>query len=156
MSTLRSLEAKIPPPLVAALVAAAMWGFSRALPTLDLPTAVRRYVAITLALVGVGFSVAGVFSFRRAKTTVNPMKPETASTLVASGIYKVTRNPMYVGLLFVLIAWAVFLSSAWALFWPVFFFIYISRFQIVPEERALDALFGNEYSAYKSRVRRWL
>ncbi len=156
MSTLQSLEAKIPPPLVVALVAAVMWGFSLVLPSLDLPTAVRRYVAIALALVGIGFNVAGVISFHCAKTTVNPMKPETTSTLVSSGIYKVTRNPMYVGLLVVLVAWAVFLSSAWALLWPVFFYIYISRLQIVPEERALDALFGSEYAVYKSKVRRWL
>ena len=156
MSNLQALEAKIPPPLVAAIAAAAMWGFSLFLPTLDLPTAVRRAVAIALALVGIGFSVAGVTSFKRAKTTLNPMQPETASTLVSSGIYKVTRNPMYVGLLVVLVAWAVFLSSAWALLWPVFFFIYISRFQIAPEERALDARFGSDFAAYRSKVRRWL
>ena len=156
MSNLQSLEAKIPPPLVAALAAAAMWGISLVLPSFDLPTAVRRYVAIALALVGVGFSAAGVISFRRAKTTINPMQPETASTLVASGVYKVTRNPMYVGLLVALVAWGVFLSSAWALLCTVFFYVYISRLQIVPEERALDALFGTEYAAYKSKVRRWL
>ena len=156
MSNLQALEAKIPPPLVAAIAAAAMWGFSLFLPTLGLPTAVRRAVAIALALVGIGFSVAGVTSFKRVKTTLNPMQPETASTLVSSGIYKVTRNPMYVGLLVVLVAWAVFLSSAWALFWPVFFFIYISRFQIAPEERALDARFGSDFAAYRSKVRRWL
>ena len=138
MSNMQSLEAKIPPPLVAALVAAAIWGFSLSFPTLELPAAVRLYAAIALALLGGGFSVAGVLSFRRARTTVNPMKPEAASALVSSGIYRVTRNPMYVGLLLVLVAWAVFLSSAWALLWPVFFLVYISRFQIAPEERALE------------------
>jgi protein-S-isoprenylcysteine O-methyltransferase Ste14 len=156
MSTSRSLEAKVPPPLLAAVAAAAMWGFSIVLPTLDLPTGIRRGVATALALLAIGISVAGVSSFRRAKTTINPMQPETASTLVSSGIYRFTRNPMYVGLLILLVAWAVFLSSAWALLWPVLFFFYIGRFQIAPEERALAARFGNQFAAYKAKVRRWL
>ncbi len=84
------------------------------------------------------------------------MKPEAASSLVVTGIYKVTRNPMYVGLSFLLLAWAVFLWSAWALLGPLVFLAYIFRFQIAPEERALATLFGADYSAYKARVRRWL
>jgi protein-S-isoprenylcysteine O-methyltransferase Ste14 len=102
------------------------------------------------------FSLAGIVSFRRARTTVNPMKPEAATSLVSSGIYRITRNPMYVGLLFVLVAWAAGLSSAWSMLEPLAFFLYIGRFQITPEERVLSQLFGAEYSAYKARVRRWL
>ena len=63
---------------------------------------------------------------------------------------------MYVGLLVLLFAWAVFLSSAWALLGPVVFVLYMNRFQIAPEERVLSGMFGTDYSAYKSRVRRWL
>ena len=77
-------------------------------------------------------------------------------TLVTTGIYRFTRNPMYVGLFFVLLAWAVFLSSAWALVGPVAFMQYINRFQIVPEERVLATMFGATYAEYKARVRRWL
>ena len=153
---MKSLELKIPPPAVAALIAAAMWGISLLTPVLDVPLFTRISAAIILVLAGAGFSLAGVISFRRAKTTVNPMKPETATSLVSSGIYSVTRNPMYVGLLLVLIAWATYLSSAWALLGPVGFVLYISRFQIAPEERALSTLFGSEYTAYQSKVRRWL
>ena len=152
----KSLELKIPPPAVAALIAAAMWGISLITPLLDVPLFTRVSAAIVLALTGGGFSLAGVISFRRAKTTVNPMKPETATSLVSSGIYSVTRNPMYVGLLLVLLAWAIYLSSAWALLGPVGFVLYISRFQIAPEERVLSTLFGSEYTAYQSKVRRWL
>jgi protein-S-isoprenylcysteine O-methyltransferase Ste14 len=100
--------------------------------------------------------VAGVLAFRRARTTINPTQPQLTSSLVSSGIYTVTRNPMYVGLLLVLVAWAIVLSSAWALLGPVAYFFYIGRFQIAPEERALATLFGAEYAAYTSRVRRWL
>lgn len=153
---MKSLELKIPPPAVAALIAAAMWGISLITPLLDVPLFTRVSAAIVLALTGGGFSLAGVISFRRAKTTVNPMKPETATSLVSSGIYSVTRNPMYVGLLLVLLAWAIYLSSAWALLGPVGFVLYISRFQIAPEERVLSTLFGSEYTAYQSKVRRWL
>ena len=153
---MKSLELKIPPPAVAALIAVAMWGISLITPLFDVPLFTRVSAAIIFALAGSGFSLAGVISFRLAKTTVNPMKPETATSLVSSGIYSVTRNPMYVGLLLVLLAWAIYLSSAWALLGPVGFVLYISRFQIAPEERVLSTLFGSEYTAYQSKVRRWL
>lgn len=153
---MQKLELKIPPPAVAVLIAAAMWGISLLAPLLEVAMFTRVATAITIALIGGGISLAGIISFRRAKTTINPMKPETTSSLVCSGIYRVTRNPMYLGLLFVLVAWAVFLSSPWALLGPVAFVLYINCFQIVPEERALSALFGTDYSAYQARVRRWL
>lgn len=153
---MQALELKIPPPAVAVLLAGAMWGISLVAPLLEVPAFIRVVAAVTIALAGGGFSLAGVISFRRARTTVNPMKPETTSSLVCSGIYRVTRNPMYVGLLLVLVAWAVFLSSAWALLGPLTFVLYINRFQIAPEERVLSAMFGTGYSAYKSRVHRWL
>ena len=153
---MKSLELKIPPPAIAALVAGAMWALSRVTPLLQIPTGIRQLLALAVALVGIGFSAAGVISFRRAKTTLNPTKPQLTSSLVSSGIYTVTRNPMYVGLLFLLIALAIFLSSAWALLGPATYFVYIGRFQIAPEERALTALFGTEYITYLSKVRRWL
>ena len=117
---------------------------------------IRVAAAVIIALAGGGFSLAGIISFRRAQTTVNPMKPETTSSLVCSGIYRITRNPMYVGLLVVLVAWSVFLSSAWALLGALVFVLYINRFQIAPEERALSSKFGKEYAAYKQSARRWL
>lgn len=153
---MQTLELKIPPPAVALIIASIMWGASLIAPVLEVPALMRVVVAVTIALTGMGVSLAGIIAFRRARTTVNPMKPETTSSLVCSGIYRATRNPMYVGVLFVLVAWAVFLSSAWALFGPVAFVLYINRFQIVPEERVLLAMFGADYSAYKSKVRRWL
>ena len=153
---MKTLELKIPPPAVAGIIAGLMWGVSLIAPLLEVPVFMRVAAAITIALAGSSISLAGVIAFRRARTTVNPMKPENTSSLVCSGIYKATRNPMYVGVLFVLLAWAVFLSSAWALLGPVAFVLYINRFQIAPEERVLLGRFGADYSAYKSRVRRWL
>jgi protein-S-isoprenylcysteine O-methyltransferase Ste14 len=149
------LDLLIPPPLVALLAAAAMWGATLVAPSASGPS-FRVPLAIVLAIAGLALSTSGRLAFRNAKTSANPLKPQAATSLVVAGIYKATRNPMYVGLALVLVGWAVFLWSAWALLGPVGFVAYIARFQIAPEERALALLFGEEYSAYKSRVRPWL
>lgn len=153
---MNSLELKIPPPAVALLAAIAMWAISRSTPLLEVPGNIRLLAAGTLASVGIALAVAGVVTFWRAGTTIHPHRPQETSALVSSGIYRITRNPMYVGLLFVLVAWAVILSSAWSLVGPFAFVLYISRFQIIPEERVLSAKFGEAYDSYKARVRRWL
>lgn len=142
--------------MVALLVAGGMWGLARLAPVLDLPAAPRIPAALALALTGLGVTVGGVISFRRAQTTVNPIHPEKTSALVRSGVYAVTRNPMYLGSVLILVAWAVFLSSALALLGPIAFVFYMNRFQIRPEERILASLFGASYAEYCSRVRRWI
>jgi len=153
---MQALELKIPPPIVALLVAVAMWGISRFFAPAVVLHPVRGLIAAVIALPGLGIAVSGAVAFRRAKTTVNPMKPQATSSLVTSGIYRFTRNPMYVGLLCLLTAWAVLLGTPVAFVGPVIFVPYMNRFQIVPEERALAALFGTDYAAYQRRVRRWL
>lgn len=107
-------------------------------------------------LAGVFISVAGVMAFRKAHTTVDPTKPEKSTSLVASGIYRHTRNPMYVGFLMVLAAWSVYLSNLMALAALPAFVVYMNRFQIQPEERALQARFGTAFTEYKQAVRRWV
>jgi protein-S-isoprenylcysteine O-methyltransferase Ste14 len=153
---MNTLELKVPPPVVALIFSLAMWGISLCTATVEISFLARLVVSMALALVGGAFSLLGAIAFRRAQTTVNPMKPERASSLVTGGVYQATRNPMYVGLLFVLLAWAAFLAAPWSLVGPVAFVFYISRFQITPEERVLTPLFGEAYSNYKTRVRRWL
>ena len=151
-----SLELKIPPPAVALVVGLSMWWVSRYGVLEGVPLAWRIGVALAVAAVGACFDVAGILAFRREKTTVNPMKPEKSAALVSSGVYRITRNPMYVGMVFILLAWAVYLASPWALFGPLVFAAYITRFQIKPEERVLAARFGDEFASYTARVRRWL
>ena len=158
-----NLELKIPPPALAALIAAAMWGAARLLPQWQAFAAARigavaaaGVLAVIVGAAAVTFSAAAIAAFVRARTTINPTTPGATSTLVSSGVFAITRNPMYLGLLCFLIAWAILLSSLWALCGPVVFVAYIARFQIAPEERALAAQFGAEYAAYKARVRRWL
>ena len=151
-----SLEAKVPPPVVTLAAGAIMWGIARFAPEFAMPSGIRLGLSAAILVVGIGFSAAGIRSFRRARTTIKPTRPEKASSLVRTGVYRVTRNPMYLGLLLALGAWAVFLSSAWALLGMAGFVLYLNRFQIEPEERALASLFGAEYASYKASVRRWL
>jgi protein-S-isoprenylcysteine O-methyltransferase Ste14 len=153
---MQSLELKIPPPIIAVLIAAAMWGISVVTPLTAVSSTYQIPLAMAIAVVGVALALAGSISFRQAKTTVNPLKPEASSSLVSSGIYQFTRNPMYLGMLMVLVAWAVFLSSLGALFGMLAFVLYIDRFQIVPEERVLSQLFGTDYINYQTKVRRWI
>ncbi len=138
------------------IVAGGMWTVAHLPPILHLPNLVRLLVAVILSAVGIAVAIAGVMSFRRAQTTVNPLKPETSAALVSIGVYSITRNPMYLGMALVLVAGAVYLSSIWSLLGPVLFALYITRFQIVPEERVLDGLFGAPFAVYKKKVRRWL
>jgi protein-S-isoprenylcysteine O-methyltransferase Ste14 len=150
------LELKIPPPAVALFTALLMWLVSRAIPALGFVFPARNVFAIGLAAIGVATAISGVITFRRARTTVNPLKPESASSLVNWGVYTLTRNPMYLGLLLVLTGWAIFVSNPLAFLFLPAFVLYINRFQIAPEERALTSLFGQDFTAYRSRVRRWL
>ena len=153
---MRFLELRIPPPLVALMVAGGMWLIARSSAVAELPEPVRLSLAAMLGAVGVAVAISGVMSFRRAHTTVSPLKPETSAALVSTGVYSFTRNPMYLGIALALFAWAVYLSSIRSLLGPVIFVLYITRFQIVPEERVLERLFGAPFTAYKKRVRRWL
>jgi protein-S-isoprenylcysteine O-methyltransferase Ste14 len=153
---MKSLELKIPPPIVTLIVGFLMWRVSLLDPAVDPPALARFWIAPALALIGIAFTASGAIAFRRAKTTTNPTKPESSSSLVSSGPYRITRNPMYVGLALILAAWAAFLWSAWTIAGPLIFIAYIRRFQIAPEERALADLFGPQYGEYKARVRRWL
>jgi protein-S-isoprenylcysteine O-methyltransferase Ste14 len=151
---MQRLDLKIPPVVTGAVTAMGMWFASRTLPTFTF--APLRVVAVGLGLTGVVIMGLAMLSFWRARTTVNPMKPFSTSFLVTSGIYGFTRNPMYLGLLFVLVGWALYLANVLALLFLPAFILYMNRFQIKPEERALTALFGREFVEYASQVRRWI
>ena len=150
------LELRIPPPVVAVVFAAGMWAVARASVRLASAGPGRVAVACTLFALGVLCAGSAAVAFRRWKTTINPHKPEESSSLVRSGPFRFTRNPMYLGLLAALLGWAVWLGAPWSLLGPVAFFFYIQRFQIVPEERVLVGKFGAEYEQYRRAVRRWL
>jgi protein-S-isoprenylcysteine O-methyltransferase Ste14 len=150
------LALKLPPVALVVIVAALMWIASSATPTFAFFLPAKSLASLSLAAIGAVTCLSGVVSFRRAKTTVNPLKPHSTSSLVVSGIYRYTRNPMYLGFALVLLAWAAFLSNLAALAFLPAFIWYMNRFQIGPEERALASLFVHEYPAYRAKVRRWV
>ena len=153
---MRALELKVPPPLVALFVGAAMWAAARLLPAVDLTGQWRLVLAAVCAGFGVIVAILGVLAFREAKTTINPVTPEKASSVVTGGIFSYTRNPMYVGLTALLVGWAIWLSAPWVFLGPVALMLYLTRFQIIPEERVMSSKFGRDYDDYRNRVRRWL
>src|SRR5689334_18151662 len=106
------LELKIPPPIVAVLVGTAMWFASPHPVPPEFPFLLRLASFLAIALAGGGIALAGDLAFKRASTTINPMRPENTTALVTTGICRRTRNPMYVGLTVVLLGWAAFLCSA--------------------------------------------
>lgn len=111
---------------------------------------------VIAVLLGVAIALVGVISFRKASTTVNPLKPETATCLVTSSIFQYTRNPMYLGMALAILGFAILLGSWLSLLGVVAFMLFIERFQIKPEEAALTECFGDQFTRYKTNVRRWL
>ncbi|SDS27979.1 Protein-S-isoprenylcysteine O-methyltransferase Ste14 [Halopseudomonas litoralis] len=151
------LENRIPPPLVATLFGLLMWVAAHQLPGgLELTIEWRVGAGLVALLLGAAICLAGVLSFHHARTTVNPLRPETASALVSAGVYRYTRNPMYLGFATALVAWSIFLAWPPALLGVLGFVLYMNRFQIGSEERALTRLFGDEFARYCNRVRRWI
>ena len=150
------LELKIPPVLVWLVAAGAMLGASYSAPSLSFMLPGSGSIAVALVALGLALAAAGVVAFRRSRTTVNPLTPGASSSVVTDGVYRVSRNPMYLGFLLALAGWAVYLSNAGAAVLLPAFVVYMTRFQIKPEERALLAKFGSEFAQYMSRVRRWI
>lgn len=151
---MKNLELKIPPAIVWLICALIMWGIARLLPFGALPH--LPTVAITFTIIGVGVGLAALWSFHKARTTINPLDPSQATHFVSKGIYQLTRNPMYVGLVCCLLAWAIWLSYLLTWIGILLFIAYMTRFQIIPEERILKLKFGKEYENYCLKVRRWL
>lgn len=153
---MRALELKVPPAVVVAVFASAMLGLSWLMPSATFQLPGSRIASLCLALLGVATAMAGFVAFRAGKTTVDPRTPDAASTVVVGGIYRLSRNPMYLGFLSMLAGWAVYLSNATAVILLPAFAAYINAFQIKPEERILLSKFGPRFAEYMASVRRWV
>lgn len=153
---MQALELKIPPPVVALLLGTVMWWLAPMGPATPWPEAMRIGLAVPLALLGLSLDFSGLVAFVRRHTTINPLSPRKSTALVTTGVYRFTRNPMYLGMACLLTAWAVWLGALLPFAAPVLFVLFITRFQIRPEERVLAQLFGQSYTDYTRRVRRWL
>ena len=151
-----ALELKIPPVLITSLFALLMWLVSRLTPAIPFSPELRITFLLFFSGLGACVGLAAVAEFRKAHTTVNPLTPESISSLVVSGIFRRTRNPMYLALLFALTGWGLYLANLLSLLLTIGFIFYMNRFQIQPEERALEEIFGSEFNDYKKQVRRWI
>jgi protein-S-isoprenylcysteine O-methyltransferase Ste14 len=149
-------ELRIPPALVCLLAAASIYACARGFPSARIHFPARHVVAGGCSAAGIALALAGIREFRRAQTTVNPLEPGRASSIVSSGLYRHTRNPMYLGMALGLVGLAL-----WPGTWPGLLVVpafmgYLTVFQIIPEERALLVRFGSAYANYCAQVRRWL
>lgn len=133
-----------------------MWLVSEIFPTLTVAWLHSVVAAVVIALLGIAVSLTGIATFRRARTTIDPKHPAEASSLINSGIYRYSRNPMYLGVLLVLVGWVFYLGNLLSILGIFIFIAYVTRFQIIPEERLLEEKFQAKFLSYKNNVRRWL
>lgn len=150
------LENRVPPPLVVVLIGVAMAVVAWFTPAVEVGNVVRFAIGGVLIALGALVVVLGARTFWRNETTIDPLDLGRASALVTSGVFRYSRNPMYVGFTAALAGWAVCLAAPWALFGPLAFVLFTTRFQIIPEERVMWVKFGQAYDDYRAQVRRWL
>lgn len=150
------LEARFPPPVVMLVLGAAAYGISHFAPRATFHLPFSTVAAVMLVITGLALNLLPKLSFRQANTTVNPLQPGRTTRLITSGIYHYTRNPMYLGHAAILSGWTLHLGNTISLVVVPAFVIFITRFQIVPEERALGSIFSDDYKAFRLRTRRWL
>lgn len=150
------LQLKIPPPIYALSTALIMWLASRYFPVAQLINEPWNKLGIVLMLFALCLDFSSLYLFFKKRTTPNPMKPEFTTGIVTNGFYKMSRNPMYLGMLTILIGFAVYLGNLTSFLVLPAFYLVITEMQIKPEEQMLEKKFGEEYLDYKSKVRRWL
>jgi protein-S-isoprenylcysteine O-methyltransferase Ste14 len=149
------MELKIPPPIYMLIFAGLMWLLDEFFPIYHWPVNTEIF-GICLIITGAAIDFSSLIGFLKSKTTINPMHPENAHSLVTSGMYHFSRNPMYLGLFFLLLGWSIYLGTlSPLLLLPVFIWV-LTKMQIQPEEKILEGLFGESYVKYKQRVRRWI
>ena len=153
---MNALALKVPPVAQVIITAAAMYGVSKMVPALTFSLNGSTALAVGLGVMGLSLGIMGVTQFRIAQTTPNPQALEKVSSLVTSGVYQYSRNPMYVGLVLILLGWAFYLSHFLAFVLLPIFILYMTRFQIQPEERMMARKFGKTYQDYLNKVRRWI
>ena len=153
---MNALALKVPPVAQVIITAAAMYGVSKMVPALTFSLNGSTALAVALGVMGLSLGIMGVTQFRIAQTTPNPQALEQVSSLVTSGVYQYSRNPMYVGLVLILLGWAFYLSHFLAFVLLPIFILYMTRFQIQPEEQMMARKFGKTYQDYLNKVRRWI
>ncbi|MDA0118778.1 methyltransferase family protein [Vibrio sp. T11.5] len=153
---MEKLERKIPPVALFILLGVVMNHVGHEFRTFSLGLPAPWFVLFACFMIAVVVGLGGVYEFRKANTTVNPIKVKDAAQVVDTGVFAYSRNPMYLGLFLLLFGLAYWLQNVLCVALAFVFVFYMNRFQIRPEERALEELFGAAYLDYKQRVRRWI
>jgi len=145
---------KIPPPIIALICGISIYLSRPLFP--EYSFILTDVFAVSFLLIGIITLITSVLSFKRQSTTINPLQPEKASSLVISGIFKYSRNPMYLGMLLILISMTIKFNFIGGILISSAFIAFITKFQIIPEEIILEKLFGDEFTYYKKKTRRWI
>ena len=153
---MRAFELKIPPVVMVLIVGALMFGCSLYLPAPLIDPSFKTWLLWSIIIISLSIAMAAIVSFKQAQTTVNPTTPTASSSLVSSGIYHYTINPMYLAMAFLLLGWCIYLSNLYFVIFVAGFIYVMNKLQIEPEERALEVIFSDQYLQYKQQVRRWL
>lgn len=149
------MHLKIPPVVVFLVFGLLMYLLSRLLAVGYFEFFGRTFLMYFLFGIACVIGLWALFQFFKSKTSVDPTNPSKASILVTNGLYQYSRNPMYLGLLLVLLAWGLYLGNAFNVLLAAGFVMYMNKFQIIPEEETLSGIFGKEYAQYRTLVRRW-
>ena len=145
---------KIPPPVVVLILVISTFFSSKKIDLIHIPF--QNLISFIILSFGILILLNPVLKFKKSKTTINPIKFKKVNKLVTSGIYKYSRNPMYLGLLMIVISSSIFYLNLYSILTPLFFYLWINRFQIKREEIFLKDKFGKEYLSYKNNTRRWI
>ena len=148
------IQNKIPPPIVTLFFGLCIY-FSRDY-FLSYEYKLLDILSYMCYFIGLCILILAVNSFKKQSTTVNPIKIENASSLVTSGVFEYSRNPMYLGMALILLGLALMFNMIGGILFTLLFTIYITKFQIKPEEEVMERLFGEDFLKYKLNVRMWL
>ena len=145
---------KIPPPILVLILVISNYFSSKKIDLINLPN--QTLLSIIMLFIGILILIIPVFNFVKSKTTIDPIKFKKVNNLVTSGIYKYSRNPMYLGLLMVIISTSIFYLNIFSIITPFIFYFWMNRFQIKREENFLAEKFGQKYISYKSKTKKWI
>ena len=145
---------KIPPPLLVLILVISNYFSSKKIDLIHLPN--QDLISILILLIGMLILINPIFKFTKSKTTIDPIKFKKVNKLITTGIYKYSRNPMYLGLLMIVTSTSLFYLNIFTITTPFIFYFWINRFQIKREEIFLTEKFGKEYLLYKTKTRRWI
>ena len=145
---------KIPPPLIVLVLIVSIYFSSKKIDPINIP--LQLDISIFILSAGILIFINPVLQFIKSKTTVNPIQFEEVNKLVTSGIFKYSRNPMYLGMLMIVLSTSIFYLNIYSILTPLLFILWINKFQIKREEEFLIEKFGDEYLSYKKKTRRWI